>query len=345
LAVLVVVFGAGASCDSVDPGNIRSNLNEWELQRQPPLADELFGNRAVFSDTVLRYPAAAALMSEVRRAVRRGQSVEEALQIYRQRSGTSPRVRQQLAAVKFYLQEMLEECSQLWPKAGSGLTNYGDLVDAVEEWRAPAGEQVAYITFNYDTMLERACTQQLDWQFPDIASYLSWPGTSLIKLHGSVSWAHPVSAPVLDDQDFVLLKQDMIRLVDQLVIASDDFAPVRFAEPRLANGLLAFPAIAVPLAAKDDFECPADHLDRAKTSLNGADRLLLVGWRAADTTFLELMANNLKPGSRLQVVARDDVQQIADRLTGARIPIGETRLEPGGFTRYVTEKAWSWLLR
>ena len=342
--MLVVVFGAGASFDSIDPKNLRSNLNKWSLQRQPPLADELFGNRAVFGDTVLRYPAAAALMSEVRRAVRRGQPVEEALEVYRQRSTTSPRIRQQLAAVRFYLQDMLAECSQLWPDAGSGLTNYADLVDAVEEWRAAADEQVTYLTFNYDTILEQACSQQLGWQFAEVASYISWPKTFLIKLHGSVSWAHPVEGPVLNSQDHKQFKQEMIRLVDQLVIASDRFILVNNAAPKLADGRPAFPAIAIPLAAKDDFECPDEHLEVARRALEEAERLLLVGWRAADRTFLELMAKALKPGCRVQVVARADAQQIVDRLKAAGIPIGKAHLESGGFTRYVTDNAWSWLL-
>ncbi len=340
--MLVVVFGAGASYDSVDRANLRPGLNEWQLQRQPPLADDLFGNRAVFGDTVGRYGVAAALMSDVRRAVGRGVPVETALELHNERSMSSPRLRQQLAAVRFYLQDMLTECS-LWPQAGNGLTNYADLVDAIEEWRVTTGESVTYVTFNYDTILEQACTQQLGWEFRDIGSYLGWRGTSLIKVHGSVTWAHPVAGPGPDRGDRDWRKNEMIRLVDQLEFSRDDFALVANAEPTTGDGRWAFPALAIPLASKSAFECPQAHVAEVRLSLAKATRLLLIGWRAADEPFLRLMADALMPGCRVQVVAGSDAAPIVDRLTNARIPIGETHVETGGFTRFVAGKEWSWL--
>ena len=55
-------------------------------------------------------------------------------------------------------------------------------------WRYKAKEEVSFVTFNYDTMIEEAMSQVLDMSFKGINTYISHPKNRLFKLHGSTNW-------------------------------------------------------------------------------------------------------------------------------------------------------------
>ena len=52
------------------------------------------------------------------------------------------------------------------------------------------GEPTLFVTFNYDTMLEKAIEQELAVHFQFMGSYVSRPDLKVFKLHGSVDWGH-----------------------------------------------------------------------------------------------------------------------------------------------------------
>jgi hypothetical protein len=84
--------------------------------------------------------------------------------------------------VRFYLQELLWRCGEEWAGGAFGQTNQVALADAIERWRRVRNEEVTYITFNYDLMLERALSPFLP--IGSFGDYVKGP-TCLIKAHGS----------------------------------------------------------------------------------------------------------------------------------------------------------------
>jgi hypothetical protein len=76
------------------------------------------------------------------------------------------------------------------------VTNYTALIQAIERWRQDRSEKMCLITFNYDTLLDRACRSVLPgFPLDSVESYVSDPRYKLIKLHGSVDWYRRVQSP------------------------------------------------------------------------------------------------------------------------------------------------------
>jgi hypothetical protein len=59
-----------------------------------------------------------------------------------------------------------------------GITNYLTFLDAIGRWRYENTEQVYFVTFNYDTMLEASMAELWGRKFTDFKSYTSPFNTS-----------------------------------------------------------------------------------------------------------------------------------------------------------------------
>src|ERR1700737_2733041 len=147
----MVIFGAGASYDSAPD---RPPATHVTYAHRPPLASTLFA--PTYGDWVHRYPQSQGLMPRLRAA---SPSIEEELEKIREEAKTHPSLRRQLAAIRYYLQGVIQSTSINWYRAtNGGLTNYVRLLQRVEAWRSAHNERVCLVTFNYDTLLERAST-------------------------------------------------------------------------------------------------------------------------------------------------------------------------------------------
>lgn len=163
----------------------------------PPLTDQLFDpSRAFFGPTLQRYGPLAALVPEVQRALEHGQTLEEALDDIQDDSRTWPWRESQLAAMRFYLRDVLRYCSSDIILACNGATAYAELVALLERWRYQRDESITYVTFNYDTLLEDALDRSRVLRLDRIDSYVSTARTRLVKLHGSADWAVRVHEPL-----------------------------------------------------------------------------------------------------------------------------------------------------
>ena len=174
--MLMVVFGAGASYDSVpsnrpDPSSPRSPQYKIPyLSNRPPLADELFDNRKLFNGAVKKFPKCQPIIPLLQGPDVKVEHVLETLQMEANQSYEDGH--RQLAAVRYYLHYMLWECLRDWNLEAPGrATNYKTFLDQVER-RRKTNEVNCLVAFNYDTMLEDAL-HAFNVKIPDIQHYIS----------------------------------------------------------------------------------------------------------------------------------------------------------------------------
>ena len=97
------------------------------------------------------------------------------------------------------------------------------------------------------------------------------------------------------------------------------------------------PALAIPVEAKQEYECPDDHLQALKSCLPKITKLLVIGWRASEDRFLDLLAKNLRQDVRVMAVAggRAGAIGVVNKLKGAGIAGEFSSFEGGGFSAFV----------
>lgn len=340
--MLMVVFGAGASFDSVPAypaSQADGSIYVDELSSysdRMPLANQLFENRGEFANDLSHFPQCRPIISYLL-PNQSGLSLERVLQDLQSEAQAYPERYRQLAAVRYYLQVMLSRCEERWTKRSpGGISNQITLLDQIERWRKHQ-EQVCIVTFNYDLMLETAL-EALGIRIESLSDYVKDQHYKLIKLHGSVNWGREVDLradpegdvwPVVDtliDNAASLKTTRNFRVVDQ--------RPVHQYE-----GTALFPAIAIPVEFKVDYECPDEHLEVLRTSIPHVNKLMVVGWRAAEIPFLELLAQNLSGPVEGLVVAgnHDAAVETANRLSQNGV-VGRYTVTNGGFTDLVVNR-------
>jgi hypothetical protein len=147
--VLVVITGAGASHDSV------AHAREGYSPDRPPLSQGLFHpdflRRFLANDLASAMSLIASLAIDPK-----GADLELLLDREFEASDGNPSLRRSFTALRFYLRDAIAHCQVEWPKQVGGATNYAWLVREVEHWRSRVDGYVAWVTFNYDTLLEDA---------------------------------------------------------------------------------------------------------------------------------------------------------------------------------------------
>lgn len=322
----MVILGAGASADSVLSSLPDHTTTAWAM----PVTSGLFGDRAAFNEIVRNdYPEALPAIAELRIRVAAGAELETELAKMQERATWYAPDRIQLAGIRFYLQDIIRRCSQV---AGNvAFTNHLLLVRRLDRWRQETGESILYVTFNYDLLLEQALSRVLGVAFPDMASYIDDPRFALIKLHGSIDWWHPIDGD-FPAQNPANQRRHIIEQIDHLSILDTfihDKSPDPIAQdPNTTSGgglqRLRFPALAIPVERKPHFECPVEHQDALGRLLPSVDKVLLVGWKAREKHFLDVLSGAI----------RDDPEHVHDSESGAARP--RTRLDPDALTLAVT---------
>lgn len=309
----VVILGAGASYDSVDVGRAfdPANLIVSEDYR-PPLLTQLFEPRgSTFAGVMARTPAVAPLVVELRNAVAEQRSLEELLDLVHARAEQGDAAAaKQLMGMRFYLREVISMCST-WSARASNATNYHWLVDRLDRWARSTGDSVAYITFNYDTLLEQAMTAVLGQGFNTFDDYLLHPRARLYKPHGSITWAYLVNQPPpfnSNDRDWLIANAATVQ-ADDLRVRHDWDSGI--------TGDAWVPALAVPMTRKDESILPGSHAMSLLNDLESANRVLVIGWRASERKFVSLATQAFpKRISRFLALCHDSEtgENVAERL-------------------------------
>ena len=335
----MVIFGAGASYDSSYtflPGTPGS-----DMEARPPLADELFQQCTFFDQAVLRYPDCTPVVTRLRAHV--SATLETEMERYRLQAEHEPQRAVELNAVRYYLRWVLWSCSGQWLARTTGVTNYVSLLGEIRVWKnAHATEEVRFVTFNYDTLLEHACQQSLQMDMRSVSSYvLQGVGYKVFKPHGSVNWVRTLSDNTRVEAG-PNAERSIIALGPRVPLAPGFHLMADPSQPQL-EGRYVFPALALPVNTKVDFECPPEHIAQLQSDIPLVTKLLVVGWRATEPHFLELWKQQARsrsvPGkmAKITIVAGRALygEQVQEQLTAAGVR-GTFNLYDGGFSQFVT---------
>jgi hypothetical protein len=190
-----------------------------------------------------------------------------------------------LVALRFYVVQIVDRCVAAWTRDHGHVTNYRILLNKLARWRRDHQDRGLLVTFNYDSLLEdafRSSGRRLD----DIRHYTTRQDFRLIKPHGSTEWRRGVAGDFGGDRDVIAAAPTLDLLQ----------GPIAKGMPQGFHSSI--PAIAIPTHTKTTFECPPEHRQALEEWLPEVDRILVVGWRAQERYFLELLVEHLadKPG-------------------------------------------------
>lgn len=334
--MILVIFGAGASYDSVH-SRPPAQYTRSKLPDRLPLANELFLDGAIFQRTVAKFPQCHPIIPYLQNPDTT-ETIEHRLELFQTEANRDPVRMRQLAAIRFYIQSAIAEYESAWDKVSGGITNYVALLDQIRRTLHP-GDEVCLVTFNYDRMLERAMIS-LGIEIKTINDYIADSTYKLYKLHGSVNWARVVDDPVLSvartSSDYV--RRILIEKADKLTL-SNQFRIIPTPSTVKEKDLALFPAIAIPTQTKRIFECPDEHLQSLQALLPKVTKIVIIGWRATEHHFLNLLKASIKSHVPVCTVASklQDAEDIFVNLYRSQLLIQKYPID-GGFTQFVLRR-------
>ena len=285
---LAIILGAGASYDCVgDLGGGELRYLVKQEDSRPPIVSSMFRSKA-FSQFLNGHREAADILNAIRAEISQGTPFEVAL---RSRCDSDNQyIRSKMRFVPRALQQFFWRVSVDYTDQPA---NYQRLA----EQTVGRGITTAFVTLNYDTILDNVLFRYRPWpqEPPAMGSYISSPDWLLIKLHGSVDWGYPLSARGgLTDTDLATQEfQERSREEVQLIDNPQDLRHGPWA---------ALPALALPIDGKYGFVCPPSHEKILTDYLQECKNFLFVGFGARDRDLLDLLSGNVTTVRRLWVV-------------------------------------------
>jgi hypothetical protein len=337
--MLMVIFGAGASYDSAEAcWPISKKLGD--SPDRLPLADHLFDNRPEFAKDMQRFPDCLPIITFLRK---RGEaSVESVLEQLQAKSGNHDQGYREMVAIRYYLQWMIWSCELRWEQVHNGVTNYGALLYLIRQHRE-GREPTCFVTFNYDTMLEKA-VPALGGKIEQIQDYINSDSYKIFKVHGSVNWGRTIqeAAPLsqIHSSSPEEIAKQVIRHAPFIVgddLVNKQYEMIHSLSKREASSPALFPAIAIPVETKLDFELPFGHWEMLSQCIAKIHKLLVIGWHAADTHFLDVLSKHLPPDVNVHVVCGNSTEgkQVLAKMQNAGLKLTPVGIEDVGFTGFI----------
>lgn len=339
--MLLVVLGAGASYDSA-PSKHPDESTYSNLMGRPPLANQLFTDRPDFGNVMNKYPKVLDIAPRLRHL--QGElSIETVLQGYQSETLEYPERFQQLASVRYYLQEIISSCTNQWVHACQNFLNHQPLLDDIKRWHRK-GDKVCFVTFNYDKLLEYSL-YRAGFPITSLSEYIT-QDFILIKLHGSVDWARYVDTGIHPRFEGDALVRELIMHSGELKI-SQRYMMGGDVAPHVKDNSVLFPALAIPIEDKIDFECPSDHVTALETFLPKVTKILIIGWRAAEKPFLNMLRKGCASSNPEIMIVNgrtDEGLRAADNIRRLGFS-ANYHVVNGGFTDFIRQNSGREFLR
>ena len=328
---LLVIFGAGASHDSLRDSDTR--VDPW----RPPLTRDLYSG--AHGDLLGMFPGSARIVELL--ALRPDeQNLETRLRELADESSKRAERAGQILMFQFYLRELFAKCSE-WANDNGGHTNYARIVDELDAWRQQAGWTLSLLTFNYDTLVDRAMESALGNRLTSLDQYLL-PHVQLFKPHGSVNWIRSVPgfAAGLPDQSPATAVAEL-RQSSPHWRASKRFEIASTNAVFDSRGELAVPALSLPLDEKSEYSFPDPHRDAMHHAIRRATGIITIGWRATELHFLRELGGALRDGIAVHVLTRSErtASEAIYRLREV-YPTGDYSPHGGSFSDTATSGSW-----
>jgi hypothetical protein len=350
--MLMVVFGAGASYDSLSeyPPIAFSNFQQLTSPhfqnepRRPPLAAQLFEHER-FSTFFTRYPECLGLFPQLDR-VAKSTGLEQRLAELVGESDGDAIVRQQMIALRYYIKEVVAWSASQWLDITHGADNYAELLGRIDRWRrrTEPNQQVALVTFNYDVLIDQAAATTLPALrrgFAGMSDYVQREEYKVLKVHGSTNWLRLIAGLGRTHNDsyadvLQYVGSNKPRLID--IVTETEAASMGTREADI-------PAIAIPVQEKSAFEMPDTHQKMLAKCIDATTDLIVIGWRGMERHFLDLWHAETPPAyapagpphlKRVLIVDRGEGAQVVEgQLRNVGLMDGEIETLSDGFTGFL----------
>jgi len=224
-----------------------------------------------------------------------------------------------------YIWYLLKEVSSTY----SDYNHYRTFISNLDKQDEPYG----LISFNYDTLVERALQSIYSRRFNSPKDYFL-NSIPLIKPHGSVNWFLPrrEKDPSAKGSEYGFNIETRLRLSSEMIYGYPPilFDEVKMIDPSVNNaynpGEISqgwfnsehfYPLILIPLKKKLDLHVEGFNkkmVDLGKNLLQKADKVYLVGYRAQDEYIYEIF-NSVQPGTKLKIVGKSNANEILTDVT------------------------------
>jgi hypothetical protein len=109
--------------------------------------------------------------------------------------------------------------------------------------------------------------------------------------------------------------------------------------PRVMDNCALFPALAIPVEEKVDFECPPDHVTALEAFLPQVTKILIIGWRAAEKPFLNMLrkaCTGTYPDIMIVNGTQAEGEKAAENIRRLQIP-ANYRIQNVGFSDFILQ--------
>lgn len=317
----VFIFGAGASKGSQPDQGVNPKV-------AAPLVNELFEDRyQTYADQV-NLPT--SLIRQLRTEWKTLGSLEgwltqrwEKIDTLRE-SRNKEAERALFGRLSFYIWRLLLGVSSEYRESSNGYYTFLSKLRSKDE-------PFSIISFNYDTLLERAIKDTFHLTFDSLDDYINF---KLIKPHGSINWFlqkrendRQISNLEMSQNNLFRydtasrlmfngtpISMENLEIIDPIHL---DLRNDNLISSNRFKGQYFYPLVFLPLTAKaysavDGFYHRV--VDTGKELLAEAKEIYLIGYRAADDV-TKYMFENVQPDTPLHVVTLGDAEKIYDSVT------------------------------
>jgi hypothetical protein len=217
----LIIFGAGASYDI-------------GLSRNCPLTNELFQNPIID-----QFPGAKLLRPKINSFIAAGGTLEDFFQEKWEEIFNTGDVEllARLINTQYFIQEQFRQNASM--NDNDDVTNYMLLIEYIRRYlKNDSTEKIPIVTFNYDTLLEKALCNIYDWKYSKIEDYIYNDSAGLhekklkpimlFKPHGSWNWVYRLNN-IFASEGFSNQPKYIYHLAKEYYNHKVDYAQLKFA--------------------------------------------------------------------------------------------------------------------